>query len=102
MTDASGKFTLKNSAEVYPHAGLDPNEAHFAVLLGDQEVGVIYQIGEEWMWLITLAGMPDRSGRADSGSDAKTAFRQAWDAEVVRLGSAYVANALATAGESHT
>lgn len=93
----TGQFTLKNSALLYPAAGFDTDEDHFGVLLDDQEVGVIYRIGEEWLWAISLGMMGTGSGRAASRREAREAFRAAWDEKAARLGQTHVDRALAVA-----
>jgi hypothetical protein len=93
----AGEFTLKNSALIYPAAGLDPDEDHFGVLLDGQEVGTIYRIGYEWLWSINLGMMGIGSGREASRREARQAFREAWDERATWLGPDHVARALAVA-----
>lgn len=92
-----GQFTLQNSALLYPAAGFDPDEDHFAVMLDGQEVGVIYRIGEEWLWSIAIGMMGMGSGRGGSRREAREAFRAEWDAKAAQLGPAHVDRALAVA-----
>jgi hypothetical protein len=93
----TGQFILKNSALLYPAAGFDPDADHFGVLLDEQEVGVIYRIGNDWIWAVSLGMMGAGSGRAHSRRQAKGAFRTEWDAKVAGLGPEHVARALAVA-----
>jgi hypothetical protein len=97
MPSNAGQFTLKNSALLYPDAGFDPDEDHFGVLLDGQEVGVIYRIGADWLWAVSLGMMGAGSGRADSRREARAAFRAEWDAKVAGLGPEHVARALSVA-----
>jgi hypothetical protein len=97
MTKTPGKFTLQNSALLYPAAGFDPDEDHFAVLLDGDEVGTIYRIGEEWLWSINVGMMGMGSGRTASRREARGAFREAWDERAARLGPSHVERALAIA-----
>jgi hypothetical protein len=93
----TGTFSLRNSALLYPNAGFDLDEDHFAVILEDQEVGTIYRIGEEWLWSINIGMMGMGAGRAGSRREAREAFRAEWDAKVARLGPVHVKRALAVA-----
>lgn len=90
-------FTLKNSALLFPEAGFDPDEDHFAVMLDEVAVGTIYRIEDKWVWSLNLGMMGITSGRADTRKDARLAFRLAWNDRVTRLGDAHVARALAIA-----
>lgn len=93
----TGKFSLTNSALLYPAAGIDPAADHFGVMLDGQEVGTIYRIADEWLWSINLGMMGVGSGRAAGRREAREAFRAAWDERAARLGPAHVARALAVA-----
>ena len=66
-------------------------------MLDGQEVGVIYRIGEEWLWSVAIGMMGMGSGRAASRREAREAFRAEWDAQATRLGPAHVERALAVA-----
>ncbi|CAN5492205.1 hypothetical protein BH11PSE4_BH11PSE4_42880 [soil metagenome] len=93
----AGTFALKNSALIYPAAGIDPSADHFGVMLDGQEVGTIYRIGDEWVWSINLGMMGIGSGRAAGMQETRQAFRAAWDERAARLGPTQVARALAVA-----
>lgn len=95
-------FTLKNSALLFPNAGFDPGEDHFAVMFGDVAVGTIYRIEDDWIWSLNLGMTGITSGRSESRLDARKAFRMAWDERAARLGADHVARALAVAGGNPT